>query len=223
MPESVRDRPSSSHEYVFLLSKSKHYFYDNEAVKELSVYPNDNRKARANKEQKRFPTEKIAGVREGSATYAKRNLRSVWTINPTGYKGAHYAVFPPALIEPMILAGTSAKGCCPKCGSPWKRVISQQRSGKPLDWTGDTKNARFYLSDTNQLGPKIINRCITTGWIPTCDCSYTDTQPCLILDPFCGSGTTGMVAVKHGCDFIGLDLSKKYLHELAQKDLMEYK
>jgi len=151
MPESVQDRPSSSHEYVFLLSKSKHYFYDNEAVKEPSVYPNDNRKARANKEQKRFPTEKVAGVREGSATYAKRNLRSVWAINPAGYKGAHYAVFPPALVEPMILAGSA-------------------------------------IND-------------------------------IVLDPFCGSGTTGMVAIKHRRNFIGLDLSKKYLHELAQERL----
>lgn len=250
MPESVQDRPSSSHEYVFLLSKSKRYFYDNEAVKEPSVYPNDNRKARSNpKHQKRYPTKEVAGIREGSATYPKRNLRSVWTINTRGFSGAHFATYPLELVEPMILAGTSARGCCSICGSPWKRVVEKpdmaerpRRAGgsKSLnEWQGATSAGQKYQDWRN------VNPDQTLGWRPTCSC-YDDAiaefgtgpynqdkqelfeyhlidrvgiTPCLVLDPFCGSGTTGIAAIKHKRNFIGLDLSKKYLHELAQKRL----
>jgi len=242
MPESVRDRPSSSHEYVFLLSKSKRYFYDNEAVKEPSVYPKDDRKSRANsKRQKRYPTEEMAGIREGSATYPKRNLRSVWTINPASYKAAHYAVFPLALIEPMVLAGTSARGACPICGKPWVRMVEKVtrfeggcgKAGRTPEeiggqW-GDKRHGKNIL-----LGPVVGTT--TIGWQPTCDCydgmdlgqlewdirmgllEYAPT-PCVVLDPFCGSGTTGMVAIKHGREFVGLDLNSDYLHKLAVERL----
>ena len=166
MPESVRDRPSSSHEYLFLLSKSKHYFYDNEAVKEPSIYPKDNRKARANKEQKRFPTEEIAGVREGSATYPKRNLRSVWAINPTGFKGAHFATFPPALVEPCILAGTAAKGAGPVCGGPWERVVESTGHVNKRE-AGHCPNNSPTKTDSTGWAPTTQ---ATGRWRPTCDC-----------------------------------------------------
>ena len=77
-PESVKDRPTQAHEYVFLLTKSERYYYDFEAIKEVS-----------------------------NGTIAKRNRRSVWQINTNGFKGAHFAVFPNALVEPCILAGSS--------------------------------------------------------------------------------------------------------------------
>lgn len=103
MPESVTDRPTKSHEYMFLLTKSAQYYYDHEAVKEPSKQPEDNRGERGNR--KRFPTDKIAGIR-GPGIYPMANKRTVWTIPTSPYKGAHFATFPPALVEPCIKAGS---------------------------------------------------------------------------------------------------------------------
>lgn len=110
MPESVTDRCTKKHEYIFLFSKSERYYFDNEAIKEPSKYPNDDRKGRVSLTDKRLPTELIAGIRPGSQTYAFRNKRSVWTVTTKPYKGAHFATFPPDLIEPCILAGAPING-----------------------------------------------------------------------------------------------------------------
>ena len=91
MPESVKDRCTKSHEYIFLLSKSKNYYYDNEAIKEPT---------------KESETGSYSGVTKGNTT---KNKRSVWSVNKKPYKGAHFATFPPELIEPCIKAG-SQKG-----------------------------------------------------------------------------------------------------------------
>jgi len=114
MPESVTDRCTKSHEYVFLLSKSPKYYYNNEAIKEGTVS-------------------------EGAG---KRNKRDVWTINTKPFKGAHFAVMPEALVEPCVLAGSAE---------------------------GDT-----------------------------------------VLDPFTGSGTVAVVALRHGRNFVGTELNPEY-------------
>lgn len=106
MPESVTDRCTKAHEYIFLLSKSAKYFYDAEAIKEKSKYSDDDRRARASAEQKRTPTDKVAGIREGSAVYPNRNKRSVWEINPKPYKDAHFATFPKKIPTFCISAGS---------------------------------------------------------------------------------------------------------------------
>ena len=105
MPESVRDRCTKSHEYIFLLTKSARYYYDNEAVKENSTYPNDDRKARVNKNSKDFQRDGNI-LAEGSEVYPKRNKRTVWTITTKPYSGAHYATFPPEIPETCIKAGS---------------------------------------------------------------------------------------------------------------------
>ena len=142
MPESVTDRCTKSHEYLFLLTKSERYFYDHEAIKEPSLYPDDDRKARAKTGHKSEPAEMTAGIREGSATYETRNKRDVWTIPTKPFKGAHFAVMPEALVEPCILAGSRE---------------------------GDT-----------------------------------------VLDPFAGSGTVGVVALRHQRNFVGVELNPEY-------------
>ena len=91
MPECVKDRCTKSHEYIFLLSKSKNYYYDNEAIKEPT---------------KENGAGSYSGITKGNTT---KNKRSVWTVNKRPYKGAHFATFPPELIEPCIKAG-SQKG-----------------------------------------------------------------------------------------------------------------
>lgn len=103
MPESVRDRCTKAHEYVFLLSKSERYFFDSEAMREDAV------KGAAGST---FNTGKTAAHQMGRSSAAervedgKRNRRSVWTVATRPYKGAHFATFPPALIEPCIQAGS---------------------------------------------------------------------------------------------------------------------
>jgi DNA modification methylase len=110
MCESVRDRFTVDYEHLFFFVKSRQYYFDQESVKEPSVYPNDNRKERANKNQKRMPTEKINGVRPGSKTYPLRNKRSVWTIPTRPLREAHFATFPEKLINIPIMSS------CPESG-----------------------------------------------------------------------------------------------------------
>ena len=121
MPESVIDRCTKSHEYVFLLTKSKQYFYDAEAVKEPAIYAGDNRGARSDS-RRGTKCNSMSGI-----TGNFRNKRSVWTITTKPYSGAHFAVMPMDLVEPCIKAGTSEKGCCPTCGNPWERVVNSIR------------------------------------------------------------------------------------------------
>ena len=140
MPESVTDRCTKSHEYVFLLSKSRQYFYDHEAIKEPAIYAGDDRGARTDS-RRNTKMNSMSGV-----TGETKNKRDVWTVATKPYKGAHFAVMPEALVEPCILAGSAA---------------------------GDT-----------------------------------------VLDPFTGSGTVGMVALRHNRNFVGTELNPDYA-ELA--------
>lgn len=107
MPESVKDRCTKAHEYIFLLSKSPKYYFDNEAIKEDAIH--SNRKAGNSKPQKGVD-EKFMDTRGGlfeaqQKVYEKRNKRDVWSVNVKPYKGAHFATFPMELIEPCIKAG----------------------------------------------------------------------------------------------------------------------
>ena len=107
MPESVKDRPTKAHEYIFLLTKNDRYYYDAESIKTPSANPDDDRGSRNNR--KRFPTAKINGIRN-SGMYPMANKRTVWSINTKPYSEAHFAVFPPELIVDCVKAG------CPKNG-----------------------------------------------------------------------------------------------------------
>jgi DNA modification methylase len=156
MPESVRDRCVKAHEYMFLLSKSEHYFFDYSAIKESAVGGSSaaaaSFKRRAgNKRNQVIPGHTVGTHRpeRDDIPYngATRNKRSVWNVATKACKNAHFATFPPALIEPCVLAG------CPAGG--------------------------------------------------------------VVLDPFAGSGTTGMVATQHGRGFIGIELNPEYV-ELAR-------
>ena len=103
MPESVTDRPTKSHEYVFLLSKSPRYYYDHEAIKEPAIYAGDDRGSRTDA-RRGTGMNSMSGV-----TGETKNKRDVWTINTKPFRGAHFAVMPEALVEPCVLAG-SAEG-----------------------------------------------------------------------------------------------------------------
>lgn len=152
MPESVKDRPTKSHEYLFLLSKSKQYYYDYEAIKESNSETSIMGGRFTGDKKSEHTGNGHSGLKVADNTWDGRNKRSVWTINTKGFSGAHFAVMPEKLVEPCILAGS-----------------------RP----GDT-----------------------------------------VLDPFVGSGTVGAVSVRHGRDFIGIDLNDDYL-KIAEKRIKD--
>ena len=229
MPESVTDRPTKAHEYVFLFAhpdSGGRYFYDAEAVKE--------------KPAGYFREGGTAPTRDGLTTHGRgsntlhqmsptgRNKRSVWNVNPKPYLGSHFAVWPPDLVEPMIRAGTSERGCCPTCGKPWERIVERNN---PSKWAADdddrgwsnthqtTSNAQSSKS-LHRNGGGVANTATTVGWQPTCVCGVGASVPCTVLDPFSGSATTGMVALRNGRNYIGIDLNPEYL-PLAEARLRE--
>lgn len=111
MPESVTDRPTKAHEYIFLLTKSQRYYYDAEAVKEaVSLGTHGGSWTEGGKKQTALGQQR-GGMLGNSPLSGYRNRRSVWTVATVPYSGAHFATFPPALIEPCILAG------CPEGGT----------------------------------------------------------------------------------------------------------
>lgn len=238
MPESVTDRPTKSHEYVFLLTKSERYLYDAEAVKEPASTKTHARQADQSKQRhgagvmpgapghrglhKPGVTPKSAapgsGIKANESTHAAlagavamRGLRTVWSILTEPFPEAHFATFPKALVEPCIRAGTSEKGCCADCDAPWARVLDRtfhgdRRAGRrDLDAVeGAGGNVKMGDACWNQYEPPR-----TSGWEPSCACG-SEVQPCIVLDPFAGSGTTGLVALRLGRRFLGLELNPDY-------------
>lgn len=215
MTESVRDRCTKAHEYVFLLSKNKRYFYDSEAVK----VPAQNRGAadadKLTRRKRGLPRDggigrftRGGGSETGFGSFETRNLRSVWKISTNSFKGAHFATFPPKLASRCILAGTSAKGCCPDCGSPWVRIL--ERSRVP---TRPAKESKVVGLGSEVVGNRDPLRHVTVtkdvGWKPSCKCGG-DPVPCTVLDPFSGAGTAGLVAVGAGRRFIGVEINPEY-------------
>ncbi|HUV67177.1 MAG TPA: site-specific DNA-methyltransferase [Sedimentisphaerales bacterium] len=225
MPESVTDRPTQSYEHVFLLAKSKRYFYDNEAIKEQSTTNDSRRPYTSNgawQVDGRPIEQRHSGERRNGDEFSTRNKRNVWTVATSPYLGAHFATFPPALIEPMILAGTSAKGCCAECGAPWERVIDHHTS-IPQRIGGDNNWIKIEHQRTDQqerAGGFYDAQSTTLGWRPTCSCDAGDPIPAIVLDPFVGAGTTVMVALRHGRRAIGIDAKPEYC-EMARNRIIE--
>jgi DNA modification methylase len=221
MPESIRDRCTKSHEYMFMLTKSKKYYFDNQSIKEPAVSKPHNS---GNKSTGKIGTSKRTGGQlEPDRVWASdgmRNRRSVWTISTRPYKGAHFATFPPKLIEPCILGGTSEKGHCSKCGSRWKRNLKRNIDNK-TDTAKSLIEAATHMGIPDDKAKLRIGLDRKTpyeknpgyqllGFEPTCDCD-AECDADVVLDPFMGSGTTAIVARQHGRRFIGIDLNKEYL------------
>ena len=132
-------------------------------------------------------------------------------VNPKGFKVAHFATFPKKLIEPFILAGSSEKGCCPKCGSPWERIIDYKANYEKREIAHAPNNSLTKVDSSGWKLPTIKQ----IGWQPTCKCGIKETIPCVILDPFLGSGTSALVSHKLGRHSIGIELSESYLKDIA--------
>lgn len=224
MPESVTDRPTKAHEYIFLLTKKQKYFYDAEAIKEKQSGEIKTRRFSSDGGSKaRAMGKHISGGNEG--TGAKwtdtgfRNKRTVWTVATKPFKEAHFATFPPKLIEPCILAGTSPRAC-EICGAPWERVVEKKRinpqTGKEVlgDWRDGGDPANQHKGGFNSIRPETHTK--TLGWRPTCTCENEGKGRCIVLDPFAGSGTTLWVAEHFGRNSIGIEISPEYC-ELINK------
>lgn len=131
MPESAKDRPCKQHEYIFLLTKKGHYFYDWLAGSEPTT---GNAHGRSGKVS---PPKEVAKAAAGAGhanfskltpnVYERRMARTVWHIGTYSFKGAHFATFPPKLVAQCLRLGTSKKGYCSLCAAPWKRIIKKKR------------------------------------------------------------------------------------------------
>lgn len=210
MPESVTDRCTKSHEYLFVLTKNQKYFFDYEAIKEMGVYPAGTKAAKGSQER-----QKESGVNARPPEYkiydGLRNKRSVWTINTKPYTGAHFATFPPDLIEPCILAGTSQEGECPSCGKAWKRIVSKKRIRRNEFQKSDPRyRPNLYkgaYEEINGKGDAGYCETVTLGWRSDCDCKEAEAVPQIVFDPFMGSGTSAATAKKLGRQYLGCDLN----------------
>lgn len=232
---SISDRCTKSHEYIFLLSKSPKYYFDNEAIKEplSESYKNDSR--HNSQKLKHFSWKDYKGQGKKVQTPTQlhdnmftkpiangRNKRSVWRVNTKPLKEMHFASYPTDLISPMIMAGTSEKGVCCDCGKPFERIVESRthfecgsgkagRSAEEVNLNGKWAGKQY---GTNiKLGPVVSSK--TIGWKPTCDCGKEPIKA-IVLDPFMGAGTTGLVAKQLGRRFIGIELNKDYI-KIANK------
>jgi len=129
MPESVKDRCTKSHEYLFLLSKNKKYYYDHESIKEKAVGERWGGNKPINMDNTKDTDNQFSGLtRPRKMVYDKRNKRSVWKVTNRPYKGSHFAVFPPELITPCILAGSEKNDIIldPFMGSGTTAMVAKQ-------------------------------------------------------------------------------------------------
>lgn len=208
MPESVRDRPSRSHEFVFLLSKRPHYYYDAIGVREQATQPSGAPKLTGQIKAAQLgqcdSTSKL-GANYGSP---HRACRTVWSINTQPYKDAHFATFPTKLAARCIKAGTSEHGVCPACGAPYRRLVERNRvATRP---GVDTKIAG-HDSVGNRDPLRHVSTTTTLGWEPACRCGMRlEPVPAVVLDPFAGAGTSGVAAVGLGRSFVGIELNPEY-------------
>ena len=251
MPESVIARPTSSHEKLFLLSKSgrpthwlhedghgsrtkpepdyrwitdedtgesqrrnkwrgRDYFYDAEAVRVPHVEP-----GRSTKEQASY-SEDDKGVRRFDMNGREynpsgANLRNVWKIPVHAYSGAHFATFPPALVEPCIRAGTSAKGVCGACGAPWVRQVESIYTVY-----SETNGPKSKVAPGVNFDKRLDKHTTTLGWHPSCTCE-ADLKPAIVLDPFGGAGTVALVAQRLGRKAICIEISPEYARMAQQR------
>lgn len=211
LPESVKDRPTKSHEYIFLLTKSRKYYYDAEAIKEPLAENSDVAYYNELRKGKRYNSkEPYRKNYPASFDTTGKNRRSVWTINTKPYKGAHFSVFPPDIPELCILAGTSPMAC-PKCGAPWERVVGKAGEIKYGGYRKRADAPGAEVSQSSVFRTGVISVKATIGWQPTCSCKGNDgSGKCVVLDPFGGAGTTALVAEQLGRDSIYIDIKPEY-------------
>lgn len=220
-------RTTAAHEYIFMFAKTASYFCDAEAMRIPSNPDSVKRAYRGNSESHKMttgapgqPAHSLSAARDRGDGYGNptsANPRSVWTITTEPLKAKHYAAFPSELPRRCIRAGTPDKGCCAKCGAPWARIVESKRT--PTRPGNDTKITGDRMNDGNRDAQRHVSESRTTGWRPTCGCDAGKPVPCKVLDPFGGSGTTGLVAQMMGRDVVLCELNPDYID--IQRDRCE--
>jgi DNA modification methylase len=313
MPEPIKDRCTRSHEFFFHFAKKDKYYYDVEATAEPLADP-DRTNYKSGSRSNGINTDRNDNdMSEREWHGMTRNMRTVWHFNPQPYDGAHFAVYPKHLIEPIVRASTSEHGCCGDCGVPWVREVEHIRIRRdeldPKDPRYRPNQYEGAYADINGKGDAGYSHNITKGWRPNCEChgkivkqeviipgrayqgdwkrdadsydgvagnhggntglqelagkwgadskgeyngvaqkDYTahmaedasavksriidnltkektkniyvyesdmpldehPVVPAMVLDPFSGSGTSGIVALEHGRSYIGIELNPEY-------------
>lgn len=197
MPESVKDRFVSAHEHIFLLTKKSKYYFDSHAVKEAINVEDD-----------------------------LGNMRNVWRVNLSpGSSGQHIAGYPEKLVEPCVKSGTSEFGCCSECGKPHERILERMED-LSYDRNPGIRHHKLEISQ-GRLGKSStfltdsVQKFKSIGWKKTCKCESEEVVPSIVLDPFMGSGTTALVSLKLGRNFIGFDLNPEYI-EFAKNRIIQF-
>lgn len=226
MPESVSDRCTKAHEYVFLMTKAAHYWYDAYAIREPG---SENSHGGGRNHSGRYTYQSRRNDGNGQFNHGipagetGRNKRSVWTVNTSGFSEAHFATFPPKLIEPMILAGCPPKTCA-ECGAPWTRVIETEpvevrewspANGKSKELAPNFSSTRLRgnlqrYRDTGRNHDNPFPARSSTGWLPGCS-HDAPVLPGIVLDPFMGAGTVALVATQHGRRWLGCEINADYI------------
>jgi hypothetical protein len=205
-------RPTKSHEYVFMFTKSDRYYADGNAIREPALWERWGKQT-TKKHYRNIKPVEISSLDERRKL--GRNRRSVWTIPTKGFPGQHFAVFPEALVEPMMLASCPER-VCKSCGRPEVAVIEdtvidmgKKSQDKTADCVGTSETSALRFKN------KIVERKIT-GYRPTCKCN-AGFEPGIILDPFCGSGTTCVVAKRLGRNYVAIELNSDYVRMAEER------
>ena len=219
MPESIRDRPTSSTEKIFLLAKSASYFCDMDAIREPYAEGSKDRYRYQFGNGESAAVNKSPAIGDGSGHNAEmnplgRNARNFWLLGPDAYPGSHYATFPREIPRRAILAGTSARGECSRCGKAWRRVVETDNPSKDanigIDMSGGaarTANPQT-SAGMHRNGGGVYSSRVSVGWEPQCSCS-APIVPQIVCDPFMGSGTTARVAIEEGRRWTGCDIDER--------------
>lgn len=217
MPESIQDRPVAAHEHILMLTKSKRYFYDKEAIREEGVIPAGTLAAKG------------SGLREGNrrdATYAlydgKRNLRDVWTISSRPFKEAHFATFPPHLVEPMVRASTPPHVCA-ACSTPYRHVVTRSPIPAAIQERFNASRKRDEGNTGRTDGhttskPSYKRQIESDTYEKACACNTVRVAPAMVLDPFAGAGTVPLVCRRLGRACLGIEPNLSYI-EIAETRL----
>jgi len=218
MPSSVTDRLNMTYEVVYHLVRSSRYYFNLDAIRE----PHRSQSGRRAGAPTGTPPSwagPLAGSQDGlrrarpagqPGHVLGKNPGDVWSIPTRGFRGAHFATFPEALVTRPLLA-TCPEVICTQCREAWRRQVSRERlpvAGRSRPKPDDPNVFRFkaFWNTVHQVGELI-----------PCGCS-APTEPGVVLDPFFGSGTVGVVAERQSRDWIGIEINPEYI-ELARKRL----